>query len=248
MATFTLDVNESIKYTARLESLHRSAFPSAVRNTLNNAAFGVKKTLPEVAASKFTIRSKTFFRTFTKVNKAKGFNVNSMVAVAGIDAKRNPKLGRNLAAQETGSTVDARKLFAHDQARTSRSRNKKVRRVNYIDKLNIHNANRAYRANKGTKNSKFVAAVYSTVRSGKKHMLLSSGGKGMVYEIMGLSQNRNTKNINFKIKKLYNYKSNPKYKARPRKFMAKTANIVSRKLPDYYRQNAEFQFKKHLKK
>ncbi len=40
-----LDVNtdSAIQLTAKLERLHRSSFPSAVRNTLNDAAFDMKK-------------------------------------------------------------------------------------------------------------------------------------------------------------------------------------------------------------
>lgn len=247
MAHIKLDVNDSIEFTAKLERLHRSAFPSAVRNTLNNAAFDFKKTVPQVGGSKFITRSKPFLRVFTTVKKAEGFNIKSMQSTAGLDASKDPETAANLAAHETGQTVKGRKLFAHDNARISKSKQKRVSRPNYMNKIEVHNANKAYRANKGTRNSKFVAAIYSTVRSSKRYMQLDDGVRGTVYEVRGQVQSRTGGNVRFKIKKLYNYRANPNYKARKNKFLSKTGDIVSTRIPKFYQKNAEFQFKKFLK-
>ena len=50
-----LDVNTdaAIQLTAKLERLSKSAFPSAVRNTLNEVAFEHKRLIPKVAKQKF---------------------------------------------------------------------------------------------------------------------------------------------------------------------------------------------------
>ncbi|AGH07778.1 hypothetical protein CEPG_00030 [Cellulophaga phage phiSM] len=61
MATFNINNKEVISLTAKLERLNKSALPSAVRNTLNRAAFETKKNIPLVAASVFTTRQKSFF-------------------------------------------------------------------------------------------------------------------------------------------------------------------------------------------
>ena len=76
-----LDVktDASIQLTAKLEKLHRSAFPSAVRNTLNDVAFETKSLIPKKAEGKFTIRQKNLFKRMSLVNKATGWNINNMI-------------------------------------------------------------------------------------------------------------------------------------------------------------------------
>ena len=82
-----LDVNTdaAIQLTAKLEKLHRSAFPSAVRNTLNETAFNAKKLIPKNTDNNFTIRQKNLFSRFSKVEKATGFDVKSMSSKVGIE-------------------------------------------------------------------------------------------------------------------------------------------------------------------
>lgn len=253
MANFSIDVNESIKLTAKLESLHRSAFPSAVRNTLNNAAFDVKREVGGVARGMFTTRNKSFIKSMTGFNKATGFNVNSMKSVVGITGNnkinsKRPNLAKNLAAHENGGTVKDKKLIGHEDSRIGKSRSKNVRRSNYRNKINYHNANNAFKGHKGSRNSKFVAAVYSTIKSGKDSMMLSSNGKGTVWKINKFSSNRSSKSLNFKMTKLYRFRETPKYTAKRKGFMRKTSNIAASKIPKFYAKNAEFQFNKHLKK
>ena len=95
MATFDINTNDVIKLTNKLDELHRSALPSAVRNTLNNAAFEMKKNIPFQADKKFITRDKGFFKRMSAVNKASGFDINRMVAETGIISK-DKKLAKNL--------------------------------------------------------------------------------------------------------------------------------------------------------
>ena len=55
-----LDADEVIKLTVKLDKLHRSALPSAVRNTLNNAAFQTKKEIPIQGQSDLLLGEKRF--------------------------------------------------------------------------------------------------------------------------------------------------------------------------------------------
>lgn len=123
-----LDVNidGAIQLTARLEKLNRSAFPVAVRSTLNDMAFEAKKNIPNQASQKFTIRQKNLFKRFSGVEKAKGYSVNNMQASVGIVDNGKPKLAKGLATQETGGNLRGRKLIAHDMARQDDLREKKI--------------------------------------------------------------------------------------------------------------------------
>ena len=246
-----LNVNDKtvIDLTAKLEKMHKSAFPSAVRNTLNDAAFETRKLLPTVGARQFKYqRNKSFLKTFSTVDKAKGFNVKQMHSTVGIDATRDRVLADNLESQEFGGTVKGNKIVAHDKSRVSGSKAKRVSRRNAKDKVKAHNATRSYKAHRGSRNSKFVAAVMSTAESGKNHMLLNYGNRGMIYEIKNISQNRKTRKINFKIKKLYSIRNKNTSNVKPVHFMRASSSAASKGINDMYKKNAEFQFKKHLRK
>lgn len=159
-----LDVNTdaSIQLTAKLEKLNRSAFPSAVRNTLNETAFNTKKLVPKNAKDKFTIRQSNLFTRFVLVDKASGFNVNTMVSKVGIDANTKNKLAEGLEKQETGGVITGRKLLAHDKARISSSPNKKVKQSNYLNK--VSNVSR-----KGNRNK-------------SKYVMIEKGSKRTIFE------------------------------------------------------------------
>lgn len=245
-----LDVNndESIKLSAKLEKLHKSAFPSAVRNTLNKAGFEMKNQVPLVASKVFITRQKSFFKRFTVVEKAKGFNVDKMQAKVGIDATKDKTLADNLEAQELGSMVKGKKLIPHDDSRVSKNQNKRVSSRNYLNKVKAHNASRAYKSNKGSRKSKFISAIMSTSKSGKRYMLLkTNSNKGMVYEVSNVSSNRRNKKLKFKVKKLYSVREKNTHKVKASRFMEKSAMFVSKDIEKFYKEAAEFQFKKYLK-
>lgn len=247
MPAFDVNTDQAIELSAKLEKLHKSAFPSAVRNTLNRAAFETKKNVPKVTSQKFITRQKTFFKRFTTVDKASGFNINNMVATVGINARLNPQLAENLEAQEFGGVVSGKKLIPHDDARTGKSQRKRVSSRNYLNKVKVHNGTRAFKAHKGSRGSKFVAAVMGTAKAGKKHMMLKSGNKGMVYEVTSISQNRRTRKVRFKVKKLYSVRNTKKHSVKSSGFMLKSATLASKDMDKFYKENAEFQFKKFLK-
>lgn len=162
-----LDVNTdaSIQLTAKLEKLHRSAFPSAVRNTLNDAAFETKKLIPEKASSEFTIRQKNLFKRMSIVQKANGWNVNNMVSKIGIDGSKG-SLSDGLEKQETGGNLEGRKLTPHNMGRISGNYAKKLKVKNQFSKI----------GKIGTKNKKV---------KGSKYFRIDKGSKGTVFENLG---------------------------------------------------------------
>lgn len=248
MPVFNVNNDEVIGLTAKLERLNKSAYPSAVRNTLNRAAFETKKQIPKTAAKKFVTRQKTFFKRFSTVRKADGWDVNKMVSTVGINPTKNRQLAENLESQEFGGVVNAKKLIPHDDARVSKSQSKRVSARNRLNKVNIHDGTRAFKGHRGTRKSKFVAAVMSTAKSGKKHMMLKTGTTGMVYEVTSVSQNIKSKKVNFKIKKLYSVRSKKSHNVKSSGFMIESASKVAKNMDKFFVENAEFQFKKELNK
>lgn len=208
-----------IKYSAKLERLNRSAFPVAVRQTLNDAAFLTKQMVPRVAGQKFTTRQKNFFRAFSIVQKAQGFNVNGMVAIAGIDATKGSEVADGLEQQEIGGTIVGRKLIPHDMGRISGSYSKKVKAKNRFRNINI--------------------ATARNRKPGSKHVLIKKGSGGTVFEVKRVK----TKT---KLTPLYVYRRTKKSSVQKRPFMAPSAMFARSKMPMFYVKHAERQFKKAL--
>jgi hypothetical protein len=246
MPTFNVNNDSVIALTANLERLNRSAFPSAVRNTLNKGAFETKKEIPKTAQRKFVTRQSSFFRKFSIVDKANGFDVNKMISTVGIDGSKISEIADNLESQEFGGMVSGKKLIPHDDARVSKSQNKRVQNQNHLKNKKIHDATAAFKSHKGTRKSKFISAVMSTAKSGEKYMMIKAGSTGMVYEVTAISQNIKSKKVNFKIKKLYSVRSAKTHNVKSSGFMLESVKIVSKNLDKYFVENAEFQFKKQL--
>lgn len=119
-----VDSDENIAFANKLEKIHRSALPSAIRNTLNQAALMVKKeTLLESAKSNFKERQPNFFKANSKVDFAKGFNVNSMESVVGMFSNKlkgeDNYAVKNLEQQEEGGQIEGRSFIPMKQARIS---------------------------------------------------------------------------------------------------------------------------------
>lgn len=216
-----LDVNTdaSIQLTAKLEKLHKSAFPSAVRNTLNNVAFESKKLIPQKAEGNFTIRQKNLFSSFTKVEKANGWNVNSMVSKIGIDGSKpkGEKVAKGLELQETGGNLKGRKLTPHNMGRISGSYGKKLKFQKRFDKI----------SSIGTKKERV---------EGSKYFRIDKGSKGTVFERKGK-----------KIIPIYNYRSNPVSNLKKRPYLQPSALEAAKRMEQFYFKNAQYQFKKFLK-
>lgn len=217
-----LDVNTKplIGLTNKLNNLHRSAFPSAVRNSLNEVAFDAKKNVPLVANQNFTIRQKNLFNRFTVVDKAKGFNVNNMVSSVGLDGSKQKKLTEGLAKQENGGTILGRKLIAHDMARTSSSPNKKVKTKNYLK--NINNISSPGPGNR---------------RRGSKYFTIKKWNKETVFERVSKS----------KIVPIYNKRKNRNTRVEAKPFIRPSALKASLNMGRIYQKQAEYQFRKYLR-
>lgn len=142
-----LNINSdaAVIHANTLEKTRRSALPNAIRGTLNGTALDVKKnTMPRSAESEFTQRSPNFFRANSRVDFAKGWEVDSMRAVVGFTGKSGNKSDKavdDLEAQEYGGRIESRAFVPMDSARSGGG-NTRVRPSNRIGKIkNVVNSN-----------------------------------------------------------------------------------------------------------
>jgi hypothetical protein len=238
----TIDTREIFKLAAKLQGLHRAAFPNAVRFTLNDLAFDVKKATLFTALheTSMVIRSESFFKKYSGVEKATGWDVSKMQSQVGmIPSGGATKAVSRLEQQEEGGSLGDRNYVPAEQARTGSTRRGKVRRSNYMNKLSLR-GNIPY----GEKQRLIRAVTGSQVSSG-------GSGKGNVilygtvlYEIQGFKRIRKTDTIKLHLKKLYTYKPDRTIQIKPQRFMEHAALKTGPKLQEIFNKNAEYQFKK----
>lgn len=256
MAVLDVDSTALRDFTARLKALPRSAFPSAVRNTLNNAAFDVKqRTMPAEAKSTFVNRSKNFFRATSTVDMATGFNVESMRSAVGFDDRKaksgvKPQAIQDLEQQEYGGKIGGRSFVPLDTARTGKSNSKPISaRARIANIKNVVNANNV----KGnfSKKQKFIRAAFvAATQFGKNGFVLgnSYGGRQTLSRIDSLSSNLRTGKLEIKRTPLYTYVKDRKVGVKSTGFMKRASHETALNMDTYYITNARKQFEKYLKK
>lgn len=205
----SININSSavVRHTARLEKLHRSALPVAVRQTLSKTAFDVKmRTMPAQAGKNFEKREPNFFKANSKVTPAKGFDMRTMVATVGfVPLKGTNKAVDDLKQQEDGGNIGGRTFIALRDARVSGSWRKKPRaRMRLAD---IDNKIIDSRKGKG-KNSR-ERFTRSALHAGRGGFVLgekkTSGGSRILFEIRSVV--RKGRNTVVKSKPIYAVKS-----------------------------------------
>src|SRR5580765_6106331 len=126
MAFLNVNADAVVRYAVRLERMSRTTLPNVVRQTLNSAAFDVKKTtMPAQADRTFVKRKPTFFKATSKVNMAQGADINSMQSEVGFAG--TSQAVEDLEKQEKGGNIGGRTFIPLAKARTSGSWNKNVR-------------------------------------------------------------------------------------------------------------------------
>lgn len=246
MPDFDVNTDAVVVHAAKLESLHKSAFPSAIRNTLNDASFSMKKDgLLVSAKDNFrNLRQPRFFKRYTAVQKASGFNVDKMKSIVGFLKPSNSAARRaieGLKKHQFGGVIDdgSRYLKA---ARISSNYSKRVSRRNYYDKSKVITGRSKRR---GTRKSKFVARMYRSKKENKPFFMNAMRGNFLAKT----TSFRKTKNGDLKIKTKFLMMSRNKTPVtiKRNRFVSKAARREAMKMESYFRKNAEFQIKKYMK-
>jgi len=134
MSFLNINASETVKLTNKLEKLHRSAMPLAVRATLNDAAFMARRLIIKNFKSNFIIRNRTFIQSHAAANKCQNtFDINRMQSDAGT-IKGKTGAGDLLIKQEDGGTISRRRIPS-DNTRQARSNRRLVNKNQYAKKF-----------------------------------------------------------------------------------------------------------------
>ena len=246
---FNIDTDEIVAFTNKLETLHRSSLPNAVRETLNGMAFDVKSnTMLKSAKKEFIERDKNFFKANSRVKKAFGFDLETMnskvgfIASGSVKNNKNSQSIENLKQQESGGTIKDRAFLPTKQARTSRASNKKVRRKNRLRAMKgIIDATKMSGA---TRQQKFNQAFSMSKKGG--FILADTGKKKILWEVV--NKKKNKKGLP-RLKAIYTFEDGRNVKiSKATKFMQKASEQSAKLGSQIFIKEAKFQFEKHLQR
>lgn len=131
-----IDTSELKQLARKLQSVHKSALPIAVRGSLNDAAFDMKQnTMPSKFNDQFTIRKPSFLKAHSTVVKSNNtFDVNKMQSECGI-IKGKSKAGDDLKIQEFGGEIKGKGIVPKAAVRISQDIKKLVSKTYYYTKF-----------------------------------------------------------------------------------------------------------------
>lgn len=240
MANFQLNVNTdaAIILTAKLERMHRSAMPSAIRSTLNDAAFTMKKKeILDSAKINMKVKNPAFFKRFTGLKRANGFNVNSMYSEVGFLDR-----GQKSAIKAINKGMESNEFGGQDNdggMYIGKSRNGKglVRRSARFDKAKVLK----------TKSKSNIARMYASEKSQKQVFINTSKGRFLV-QVKSFERGINGSGPNIKLDFLMRHRKKYIAKAKATHFNKEAALKTQNQMDNFYKKNAEYQFAKIWKK
>lgn len=238
-----------------MKTLRRSVLPLAVRETLNDLAFDVKgRTLTESAAKSFAhSRVPTVWKKFSGVNRATGWNINSMKSevgmTAGAVAKAKP-LVANMEAQEEGGKIDEGLDYLR-ASRTSGSNDNTVRgkrRWSNLPKLTNGNPNTyTWKGRKqltgGTTKSRMINALFMSAYT-QRVMRIKQGGRNLYILVESIKKYTSSKfTSQFKItsKLLYVSRGDNQKPVSATHFSKNAAMMTVQRTQEFWIKNAQKQ-------
>lgn len=235
-----LDINSHaiVDYTRKLKTLHKSGLPIAIRETLNSAAFDVKKnTMPNSAKKTFTERQPNFFKANSKVEKSTGFNVNSMKATVGFFSNNlkgaNNYAVKDLEEQENSGNIDGKSFIPTVNSRSGGTKRGLVKpnfRLKKIREKGIVDA--AQMVGKNMRQKYLVAAN----KAGVGGFVLY---KKMLWKINSLSRKSKVERT-----PIYSVVGGRSVKVKATSFMKNASYESANKMENYFKEQAEKQIKR----
>lgn len=249
-----VNTDELVHFTKKLEKLNRSAFPVAVRQTLNTQAFQTKKKeLIDEYNKAFTVRNRGFAKAFSKVNPATGFDIRRMQASVGMSDRDNKgktnQAGENMEQQQVGGRIGGRTFIPTRFARVGSSNSRAVKKSMRLSELNkeksIKKAPRTRFAD-GNGKQKFVrTAAYARVKR-KKFIRTDT----MLYKVGGGTSgkyNYRFRKLSVSITPIYSIKKGRSVSINsPNLFTQRAALRVNKRADRIFKEHAEKQFKRAL--
>lgn len=243
-----------VKFTNKLEKLHRSALPVAVRETLTLAAKEVKTTTMPKEAKRFKQRKPNFFKANSRYERATGFNIQAMRATVGFVSTGLHNSATNFAVrdlqqQEHGGKISGRDFIAMRQARSGRGNVRENFRLEQIGKGRIVRAGGAR-----SKKQMFIRAAFVAAKTGKL-LLGNKDTKGsrtlsLINEIWGSTRRsglRSSRTLLIKRTPLYRVKGNRVVHVKRTHFMQRATKEAALNLNKNFIKQAQKQFEKHIR-
>lgn len=236
-----INTDAVVKFTNKLEKIHRSALPIAVRTSLNSAAFDVKKrTLLKETSESFTLRQKkkNFFKANSRVEQAQGFNMNTMRATigmveGGLEGGNNYAV-KDLEQQERGGTIKGKAFIPLKAARVGGSDIKVVRPQNRLSAINkVVDARKAKGVND---KQKFNFAAHQAGVGG--YVLAKYKAKEILWRVNSLDGK-------IKLTPLYSYKEKRSVSVKPKGFMQKASTESAQLIEKFFILEAKKQIAKY---
>lgn len=246
--------NALVVYTNKLEKLHKSAFPIAIRETLTAAAKHVKTvTMPKETAI-FKKRQPTFFKANSRFEKAEGFVIDNMRATVGFVSSglHHPSTNyavKDLLQQEQGGVIHGRSFVAMRKARGGRGNVRAAFRLEEIKRSKV------IRAGGGrSKKQNFIRAAFVAAKLGG-YVLGNKDSRGsrtlsIINEIWGSTRRsnlRSSRKLMIKRTALYRVKGKRVVKVNRTNFMQRAAMESALNINAFYIQQAQKQFAKYIK-
>lgn len=240
---FNVNTQACVILVSKLEQLHKSALPLAIRGTLNAAAFDVKtRTLDESATRNFIRRSPTFFKRFSGVNRATGWNINSMHADVGMTAEgggSNELSARvavaNMEVQESGGKIDK----GLDYLAASRTGGSLGNTVSAKRRWKNANIIRGGFTRNGTTKSRVVAAAYKALDTGKLQKV-KINGRSFFRQVSSISKSKKGK-VKIRSKLIYVTRSGRNKEITATHFSREAAQKTTPRIPRYFNVEAQKQ-------
>lgn len=244
-----LNVNTDavVIFTNKLEKLTKTAFPNAVRGTLNSLAFDVKQnTMPRESDRAFINRQKNFFKANSRVETARGKDVDSMQSAVGFKATsktKNNKAVDELEQQEHGGTIKDRSLIPLPGSRVSKNTRRKVAPRNRLGRINPKTIVRTSDVQGASEAARFIKTI---LHVGKGGIFQSTWkGRDIIWRVNSLNR---TKAGQFKLTALYSFKSGRVANiGKATHFMEKATMKTAKKVNEIYIKEAKRQFDKHFR-
>ena len=237
----TVDFTEFNKIQMQLKELHRAVLPNAVRSTLNDLAFDVKKnTLMPSLNKSMIIRNNQFFKKYSGVDKATGYDIGKMFSEVGFIPSGNAtKAVGRLEEQDKGGNLDKRNMVPLDKSRIGSTVKGKVRGVNYQNKIKL-----AGHVIKGDLQGLIRGVTRTKIDKGGAGQGIAIIYGQTLFEINGFKRLRKSNSIKLNLKPLYSYKKDRKITVKPHRFMSKSAMESSNKCQELFNKNVEKQMAK----
>ena len=234
--------------------MHRSALPNAVRETLSRVALEVKKkTMPAQAKKAFVNRSKNFFKAQSRVEFARGYNINTMQSTVGfvekgLSGQQNYAV-KDLEQQERGGTIKGRAFIPTDKARGG-SGTKLVKKIFHLAKIGkMINANKVKAK---SKKQRFIkAALMAKKLHGENAFVIGnrrSGGKMTLSKINSVSSSLKGKKLVINRTPIYSIKKGRAVRIKQTNFMQRASMEAALRMETTYIQEARKQIQRLMKK